>query len=86
MVAETIVVLCRMSYEAVADIVVPYIPPNHRHLAHVDNLQEPLFLTSGTWHAESGLHISLKGKSLGDSVRSNGESPIYLRREFPSEH
>ena len=86
MVAKTIVVLCRMPNEAVADVVVPYIPPNYRHLAHVYNLQELLFLSAGLWHAESGLRISLEGQALGDSVRSNGESPIYLRREFPSEH
>ena len=60
MVAETIVVLCRMANKPILDPVVIDIAPYNGNLTHIYDFQESLFFTRGLGHTESGFHIALK--------------------------
>ena len=86
MVAEAVVVLCRMTNEAVLDVVVPDIPPSHGYLAHVDYLEETFLLPRWFGHAEGCLDVALQAQSLGDTVGCHSKTAVYLGRKLPSEH
>ena len=86
MVAETIVVSCRMTYKAILDIVILHITPGNRHLTHIDNLEEFFLIAARTWHTECCLHIALSVKTSRYTVAGNSKTSVYLGREFPSEH
>ena len=86
MVTEAVVVLCRMTDEAVLDVVVPDIAPNDGHLAHVDYLEEVLLFSCRLWHTEGRLHVPLQAQSLSDAVACNCKAAVYLGRKLPSEH
>ena len=85
-VAEAVVVLCRMAYEAVLDVVVPHVAPNDGYLAHVNYLEELLLLSRWFRHTEGRLDVSLQAQSLGDAIGSHCKAAVYLGRKLPSEH
>ena len=60
MVAETIVVLCRMANEPILDPVVIDIAPYYGDLTHVDDFQELLLFARGLRQTEGSLYIALK--------------------------
>ena len=86
MVAETIVVFCRMTYDAVLDIIILNIAPNDWHLTHIHYLEEFLLFARRLRHTEGGFNVALKTETLGYTIGGNSKSTVYLWREFPSEH
>ena len=86
MVAETVIVARVMSDQSATQILVFRFAPHHRHLTHIDDVQELFFLACRLGQTERGLHIALQAESLGYTIGRNSQSAVYLRRELPSEH
>ena len=86
MVAEAVVVICRMTNEAVLDVIVPDIAPYDGHLAHIHYFEEIFLLSCRLGHTESRRNVSLQAQALGNAVGGYSKTTIYLGRELPSEH